>query len=240
MLWDNKSASIQDQSQAGQPGYDRNGFRTELIGTSRHMGAEFELGYSLNKLLPIKGFGLRGSLTFMDNTWQKVLESVLTDPVTGKRRAFNTGALNSDGNVDTLYFDQLEGKPVASGPQLMTSLSLTYDHQGFFGSVDMSMFAKDYILDGGSYMAVKGDFVGVDYKSRQLFQSEFSDQLPSRFLFDANLGYNFDFGKKLPLRGTIVFQVLNIFDTDYLASADRFGVIPGMKRSFRANVSLGW
>ncbi len=240
MLWDNKAASIQDQSMAGQPGYDRNGFRTELIGTSKHMGLEFEIGYSLNKLLPVKGFGVRGSLTFMDNTWQTVLSSVLTDPISGKRRPFNTSALDQNGNVDTLFFDELEGTPVASGPQFMSSLSLTYDHQGFFGSVDMSFFAKDYILDGGSYMAVKGDWVGTDYKNRELFQSEFDDQLPTRFLFDANFGYNFNFGKKLPLKGTVVFQVLNIFDTEYFSSADRYGVIPGMKRSFRANISLGW
>ena len=240
MLWDNKSASIQDQSMAGQPGYDRNGFRTELIGTSKHMGLEFELGYSLNKLLPVKGFGVRGSLTLMDNKWQSVLSSVLTDPISGKRRAFNTGALDPNGNVDTLFFDELEGTPVASGPQFMSSLSLTYDHEGFFGSIDMSFFAKDYILDGASYMAVKGDWAGTDYKGRELFMNEYDNQLPTRMLFDANLGYNFNFGKKLPLRGTVVFQVLNIFDKEYFAAADRFGVIPGMKRSFRANVSLGW
>jgi len=240
MLWDNKAASIQDQSMAGQPGYDRNGFRTELIGTSRHMGAEFEIGYSLNKLLPVKGFGVRGSMTLMDNKWETVLDAVKIDPITGQRRVFNTSALDENGNKKPLYFDELEGTPVASGPQLMSSLSLTYDHQGFFGSVDMSYFAKDYILDGGSFMATSGDWVGYDGSGNPIFMSEFDDRLPTRFLFDANLGYNFNFGKKLPLKGTVVFQVLNIFDTEYFSSADRYGVIPGMKRSFRANISLGW
>lgn len=240
MLWDNKSASIQDQSQAGQPGYDRNGFRTELIGTSRHMGVELELGYSLNKLLPVKGFGLKGSITLMDNKWQSVLESVLTDPITHQRRIFNTSALDANGNVVPLYFDQLEGTPVASGPQLMSSLSVTYDKYNFFGSIDASYFAKDYILDGGSYMGTKGDFVGVDSRGRELFRTDFENQLPVRILFDVNAGYNFNFGKQLPLRGTITGQILNILDTDYLASADRFGVIPGMKRAFRLNLSLGF
>lgn len=240
MVWDNKSASIQDQSMAGQPGYDRNGFRTELVGTSRHMGLEFELGYSLDKLLPVKGFGVKGTVTYMDNKWLTVLDNVKTDPITGKRRPFNTGALNADGNVDTLYFDQLEGKPVASGPQFMSSLSLTYDREGLFGSIDMSVFGKDYLLDGGSYMATDGIYVGTDSKGRDLFQNQFADKLPNRILFDLNAGYNFFFGKKVPLKGTITGQILNLFDTEYLASADRSGVIPGMKRAYRLTLSLGF
>jgi outer membrane receptor protein involved in Fe transport len=239
MLWDNKSASIQDQSQAGQPGYDRNGFRTELVGTSRHMGGEFEFGLSLNNFIKPQGFGFRGSFTLMENTWQSVLDNVKTDPVTGKRRPFNASALDMNGNRDTLYFDELEGTYVASGPQLMTSLSLTYQNYGFFGSFDMSFFAKDILLDGGTYTGIDGQYVGTDYKGRELFQTEFSDELPSRFLFDFNAGYNFSIGQKMPVRGTISLQVLNIFDSDYLASADRFGVIPGMKRAFRMNLGIG-
>lgn len=240
MLWDNKAASIQDQSQAGQPGYDRNGFRTELVGSSRHMGGELELGASLDKLVPVKGFGLRGSFTLMENTWQSILDAVKTDPVTGKRRAFNSGALDMNGNIDTLFFDELEGTYVASGPQLMSSLSLTYDNKGFFGSFDMSFFAKDILLDGGSYTAVKGQWLaGLDSKGRELFQSEYDKELPSRFIFDLNAGYSFQIGKKLPIKSTITLQVLNLFDTDYLASADRFGVFPGVKRTYRANISIG-
>lgn len=239
MLWDNKAASIQDQSQAGQPGYDRNGFRTELIGTSRHMGAEFELGASLNKLLPVKGFGLRGSFTLMDNKWQTVLDAVKTDPITNARRVFNTSSLDENGNVKPLYFDELEGTPVASGPQLMATLSLTYDYNNFFGSIDGSFFAKDYLLDGGSYMATSGDFIGKTTSGKELFRSSFDNQLPTRFLLDGNLGFNFTTSNS-PIKGTIVLQVLNIFDTDYLSSADRFGVIPGMKRTYRANLSIGF
>jgi outer membrane receptor protein involved in Fe transport len=145
-----------------------------------------------------------------------------------------------DGNVDTLYFDQLEGKPVASGPQFISSLSLTYDNQGFFSSLDMSAYAKDYLLDGGTFMATDGSYTGTDSKGRDLFQSQFSDKLPTRFLFDFNAGYNFNFGKKVPLKGTLTGQILNIFDTEYLAAADRSGVIPGMKRAFRLNLSIGF
>ena len=51
MLWKNKSARIQDLSQAGQPGYDRNGFRSELVGASEHRGIEFEFTASLDKVI---------------------------------------------------------------------------------------------------------------------------------------------------------------------------------------------
>ncbi len=139
-----------------------------------------------------------------------------------------------------LYFDQLEGTPVASGPQMMTTASLVYDRYNFFGSFDMSFFAKDYLLDGGTYMATQSIYQGLDSKGRELWQSSYDNQLPTRVVFDFNAGYNFNFGKQIPLKGTISAQVLNIFNSDFFASADRFGVIPGVKRSYRANVSLGW
>jgi outer membrane receptor protein involved in Fe transport len=103
----------------------------------------------------------------------------------------------------------------------------------------MSFFAKDILLDGGTYTGIDGEFVGTDSKNRELFRTEFSDELPSRFLFDFNAGYNFSIGKQMPVRGTISLQVLNLFDIDYLASADRYGVIPGMKRAFRMNLAIG-
>jgi outer membrane receptor protein involved in Fe transport len=238
MLWDNKSSYITDVSMAGQPGYDRNGNRSELIGTSQHMGIEFETGVSLDKVIPVKGFGVRGSLTYMDNTWKKILDNVKINP-DGSRRAFLTTAINSEGNTYTLYFDELEGKPVASGPQFMSSLSLTYDNKGFFSSLDFSFFARDYLLDGGTFAAVDGSYIGT-VNGKDLFKSIYKDQLPSRGIFDFNTGYNFNLGKKLPLKGTITLQVLNIFDTEYFSAADRSGVIPGVKRSYRANISLGW
>ncbi len=51
--------------------------------------------------------------------------------------------------------------------------------------------------------------------------------------------HTFEIGKKMPVKSTITFQVLNLFDTDYLAAADRFGVFPGIKRTYRANLSIG-
>jgi len=237
MLWDNKSARISDISQAGQPGYDRNGFRSELIGTSEHKGIELELGLSLDKWLPVKGFGLRSAFTYMDNVWKTVLDNVKTD-LNGNRRAFNTSALDANGKSYTLYFDELEGTPVASGPQLMTSASLFYDNQGFFGSIDVNFFGRDIMLDGGTYQPVKSEFLNTSATNKEVYRTEYDTELPTRFIFDFNAGYNFRWEKYL--QGTISFQVLNLFDTEYFASSDRYGLIPGLLRTFRVNLSLGY
>lgn len=237
MLWDNKSARIRDVSLAGTPGYDRDGYRSELIGTSEHKGLEFELGISLDKWLPVKGFGLRGALTFMDNVWKEVLESVKKD-VNGNRRVFNTSALDANGKSYSLYFDELDGKPVSSGPQFMTSGSLVYDYKGFFGSFDVSFFGKDVIFDGGTYQPINSEFYGYSASNKELYKTEYSDELPTRAIFDFSAGYNFKFEKYL--QGTLSFQILNIFDTEYYASSDRYGVIPGLLRTFRVNLSLGY
>ena len=52
---------------------------------------------------------------FDRNDRAKVLDEVKTNPG-GTRRAFDTGALNSAGAVDTLFFDQLQDKVNASTP----------------------------------------------------------------------------------------------------------------------------
>jgi outer membrane receptor protein involved in Fe transport len=236
MLWQNKSTRIQDITQIGQPGYDRNGFRTELVGTSEHRGVEFEFSSKLDKLMPIKGLGLKGSLTFMDNKWKDVLSSVLTDPITGKRRAFNVGALNKDGNVDTLFFDQLPGTHVASGPQLMMSLGVNYLYKKFFAGIDMNYYGRDYLLDGDTYLATGGDYVGTA-NGKDLFRSTYDNKLPDRVIFDGYIGYNYQLTKWF--RGAVSIQVLNLADKQYFSSSDRFGVIPGLRRSFRFNISEG-
>ncbi len=234
MNWDNKSARIQDITKAGQPGYDRNGFRSELVGTSEHKGIEFEAGLSFDKWLPVKGFALRTSFTYMDNKWSKVLDAVKY--INNVRNPFNTSALDADGKTYTLYFDELEGKPVASGPQLITTATLSYENYGFFGSIDMNYFGRDYLLDGGTFLGTEAEFIGV-VNNKELYKTVYSDQLPTRFLFDVTAGYNFEFQKLI--RGTLTLQLFNVFDKEYFSSSDRFGVIPGMGRTFRANLSIG-
>jgi len=173
----------------------------------------------------------------MENKWTDVLPEVATDPATGKRRSFNTGALNSDGNVDTLYFDELVGTPVASGPQFIFSLGAKFEKKGFFVGLDVNYYAKDYLLDGGTYLATDGSLVGTNDFGRDVFDLTFGDVLPKRAILDGQIGYNFKFLKTL--KGLASIQVLNILDNEYLAAADRFGIIPGMLRTFRFNLSLG-
>lgn len=238
MLWKNKSSRIQDISKAGEPGYDRNGFRSELVGTSEHKGIELEFNASLDRLFKkVKGFAVKGSVTFMDNKWQDVLSSVLTDPITGKRRAFNTSALNQDGNVDTLFFDELKGTHVASGPQLMISGGLSYNYKGFFIGTDVNFYGRNYLLDGDTYLGVEGEYIGQNSAGKDLFKTTYDNQLPTAVLLDAYAGYNYNLSKWF--KGQVSVQVLNIADKEWYAGADRFGIIPGMKRTFRVNLSAG-
>jgi outer membrane receptor protein involved in Fe transport len=240
MLWDNKSARIQDITKAGEPGYDRNGFRSELVGKSSHMGIEFEFSSKLDKFLPLKGLGLKGSTTFMDNKWTKILDAVKYSDSSGVqvKRAFNTTAYDENGNPYIQYFTDLENKHVASGPQMLFNLGLNYDRKGLFAGVDMNYFAKFFLLDGETYLPVKSEFVGLTNAGKEIWNSEYGNKMPAKFTFDAYAGYDFKFKKFL--NGTISVQVLNIADTDYFSASDRFGLIPGAKRTYRFNISLGY
>jgi outer membrane receptor protein involved in Fe transport len=236
-LWQNKSTRLQDHSKSGQPGYDYQGFRTELIGTSQHMGIEFAGKVSLNEL--VRGLELNLSLTAMDNTWKEILDEVKYgyDNKGNKiRRAYNASALNANGVVDTLFFDKLENTKVASGPQTMMMAGFLYNLKDFYFTLNMNYFASDYMFDGGTYMAVDGELYKND-DGQDCFKSTYDNQLPSRALFDFSAGYRFNFSG---IRGNASFQILNIFNTEYLASSDAYGVIPGMLRAFRFNVSIGF
>jgi outer membrane receptor protein involved in Fe transport len=234
MKWDNKAARIQDISKAGQPGYDRNGYRSELVGTSDHKGIEAEVALDLGELFGARGLLLTGAFTWMENKWTEVLPGVLTDPNTGARRAFNTSALNAAGAVDTLFFDELTGTPVASGPQTMLSVGLSYDNGSSFAGCTINYFARQLLLDGGSYMAVDGGFA-FDGANR-LFVPIFDRSLPNRAVVNANCGTRFDlFG----LKAAASVQILNVLNTEYLEDVDRFGVLPGLSRAVRLNLMAG-
>jgi outer membrane receptor protein involved in Fe transport len=235
MTWENKSASVLDFSKAGQPGYDRNGYHYDLVGTSRHEGIEGEVSITLDNLLPTKGLELTGSVSAMDNKWKDVLDQVKTDPNTGARRAFNTGALDATGKRDTLFFDELAGTPVASGPQMMFSVGLNYRSDRFFCGIALNYAARNIPLDGGSFMAVDGDF-GTINSGRKLFTPKFAYKLPSYYVVNLNLGTSFNIAG---LSATASVQVLNLLDKEFLADADRNGVYPGIGRSFRFNLSTG-
>ena len=267
IIWDNKSTYLVDPSKAGQPGYDRNGGRTELIGQSTHRGIEVELNANVYSIIPIRGLTFRGSMSLMDNKWTDVLDEVrLVAPIsrTGlyedknlnglldagedknnnglldeDRRIFNSGSsvLDFDGNRDAVYFDELKDSPVAGQPQTALMAGLEYHHpSGFFGTFTMFYYDRDYTVDGGSYRPVDGVWVAPGIDPDDFVVTEYGDQNPSRTVFNAAAGYRFDFyGLRMNLTG----QVVNLFDKDYFTSADAYGFIPGPKRTFRLNLSVG-
>jgi outer membrane receptor protein involved in Fe transport len=264
ITWDNKSNYLIDPSKAGQPGYDRNGGRTELIGQSTHKGIEVAMNANVYNIIPIRGLTFRSSLTLMDNKWTDILDEVrLVSPIsrTGRfedknlnglldpgedtngngvldedRRIYNSGSsvLDYEGNRDAVYFDELKDTHVSGQPQTAVMMGLEYHHRsGFFGTFTMFYYDRDYTVDGGSYRPVDGYWISpVDF-----IITEYSDQNPSRTTFDAAAGYRFDFyNMKMNLTG----QIVNLFDKDYFASADAYGFIPGPKRTFRVNLSVGY
>ena len=234
MTWANKSARITDLSKAGDPGYDRNGNRSELVGKSIHQGIEAEVTVTLDHYLPVKGLEVSGRFTIMDNRWKDVLDKVMRNE-NGSRRAFNASALNAQGRVDTLFFDELKDTPVASGPQTMISIGLNYRTQSFFMGFNVNHFARLVALDGGSYMAVDGGWAFVN--GARVFDAKYDTKLPSYTTVNLNLGTHFNV---LGLQTTASVQVLNALDNEFFADADRSGVIPGIGRAIRFNLSTGF
>ncbi len=234
-LWKNKASRIRDPSKAGMPGYDYQGYRSDLVGTSKHQGLEFAGKILLDEVLPFKGLELNLSLTMMDNIWTEVLDKAKFDE-NGARRVYNANALNAQGLRDTLFFDELKDKHVASGPQTMFMAGLTYNLDDFYVTLSMNYFAKDYLLEGDAYMAVDGELY-KDATGKEFFKSTYDNQLPTRALVDLGAGYRFKFAG---LTGNASLQVLNIFDKEYFGSSDSYGVIPGMLRTFRFNLNVGF
>lgn len=263
IVWDNKSNYLVDPSKAGEPGYDRNGGRTELVGQSTHRGIEVQLNARVYNIIPIRGLTFRGSMTLMDNKWTKVLDQVklvaptertglyedrnlngILDPGEDKnnngvldedRRIYNSGSsvLDFEGNRDAVYFVELKNSHISGQPQSALMTGLEYTHpSGFFGTFTMFYYDRDYTVDGDSYRPVDGYWISPT----DFVVTEYSNRNPSRTVFNAAAGYKFGFyGLRLNLTG----QVINLFDKDYFASADAFGFIPGPKRTFRVNLSLG-
>ncbi len=230
MTWDNKSARIQDISQAGQPGFDRNGFRTILVGKSSNKGIEFEANARLE--IPLGRLEMRGSATLSENKWTDVLEEVKRDPSTGVRQIFNAGGRNAAGTIDTVFIDELVGTRVGGPPQTMFSLGLTYKVGDLFVGVDGNHYASHYGLDGDTYARVDGSWDAA----KTVFTYIVDQKLADRWVWDAQAGYRYSF---MGMRGIVSAQILNIFDTKFLADIDNFGVIPGNLRSYRFNVNIG-
>jgi hypothetical protein len=201
------------------------------------MGLEVEGSVNLGKVftdLPLEGLTLTATGSFMDNEWTKVLDEVkTTTDAQGNevKTPFNASAVNGNGQSYVLYFEDLEGTPVASGPQTMLSFSLQYDQGMFFAGLGTMFFAKQFALDGGTYLATDGSFT-----TPTTYTSVYRNRLPERWVWNLSVGTRLNFGM---LKGAASIQVLNLFDNEFIEDADRFGVIPGLGRAVRFNVSLG-
>jgi outer membrane receptor protein involved in Fe transport len=234
MTWENKTATITDVSKAGEPGYDRNGVRYELIGESKNQGIELEASAKLDNLIGYRGFTISGSFSAMDNKWTKVLDQVKRNP-NGTRRAFDPAALNADGKVDTLFFDQLEGKVNASTPFTTLNYGLAYESDTWFASLTGNTFFNYYALDGGTYVVVDGT-LDTSGPIAKLTNLTLSNKLPSATTFDLAVGVNLTFA---PTRVRVTAQLINVLDKNYLITANRSGVLPGATRGFMVNLAVG-
>ena len=227
ITWENRARYYRDPSKAGQPGYDRNGGRTDLVGSSRNRGVEFEgglkfgaffkgvLGTSLGLL---DNLSLNFSFTYFDHVWTKIADEV-KDLYFGKN--YQTG--------EVLYFKDLKGKHVRSGPQTMVFFNIRYTYSRFIFDIDIYHHARDYAQDGELPVKIKeGDPSTTD-------DDEWSVTLPSRTIVDVSAAVNFRFGF---LKGMFSVQVNNLFDVKHFVSADRYGLIPGPTRVIRANLNL--
>jgi len=231
MTWDNKSARIADQSQAGQPGYDRNGNKTILVGTADYQGVEFEISSKLGVFAEVlTGLEVRGSATISSNKWTSILNEAKI--LGGKRAVFNSGGRNALGNTDTLFVDELKDTHVGGPPQTMGSVGFTYRWSDFFVGLDANYYDDHYGLDGDTYIRVDGTW----NPAKTTFTYEVDQKLPSRTVLDVQAGYKFGYAG---INGMISGQILNLFDKEYLADVDNFGVIPGGLRSYRLNIGIG-
>jgi len=233
MSWENKTALITDVSKSGQPGYDRNGNRYELVGSSRNQGIEFEARYKLDEILNMEGFTVSGSFTAMDNIWTEVLDEVKIDKNTGKRRAFDTGSLTAAGTVDTLFFDELNNTVNASTPFTTISYGLTYSNDDWFATVTGLTTMNHYALDGGTYIAIDGSF---DNSAVKKFTATYDNKLPSATIIDLQAGMFYNFNE---IKCRLSAQIANVFNSEFLVQANRSGVLPGVSRSFRVNLAVG-
>jgi len=231
MKWDNKSTVIEDPSKAGLPGYSRTGERTELMGSSLHRGMEVEMTVGPY----LDGASFRASLTTMQNEWSEILDEVMWETDAEGNRT-----TDDDGNWiprvfgenaetgEPLYFKDLEGTHVASGPQSMLSLGVAYERPQYFGGLDFNFYSRYYALDGDLPVKISSREYGE--WERDIWRTKFRPF----WLVNLRAGYN------LPLdwvNATLHMQVYNLFDKEYLVDADSYGVIPGGLRTIRLSLA---
>jgi outer membrane receptor protein involved in Fe transport len=271
MTWENKTATITDQSKMGFPGYDRNGNKWDLVGSSRNQGIEFQASLKLDNFLPIKGFTFNASLALMDNKWTKVLDAVKIDAskgllqedanlngkwdagedlpggVTGKldenRRVFDSGALKLTKSTftgadtaitDAIYYSELENTVNASTPFTNITYGIMYETNTWFAGVSAMTSLDFYALDGGSFIPVDGYY--TEETVPRFIVTKWDNKLPASTVIDLQAGYKLEL---LPVHIRITGQIMNLLDTEFLVSANRSGVLPGISRAYRLNIAVG-
>jgi outer membrane receptor protein involved in Fe transport len=269
MSWENKTASITDVSKAGLPGYDRNGNRYELIGSSQNQGIEFQASIKLDNILPIKGFTLNASLALMDNKWTKVLDAVKVDLTKGalqedtnlngkldagedqngnnkldeNRRVFDNGALSMSktaADADTAITNYLYYSELENSVNASTPFTnITY---GITYENDTWFAGISAMTSLDFYALDGGSYIPVDgYFNMNTVIPKFIVTKWDNKL-PASTVVDLQAGFKMdvnPVHVKVTGQVFNVFDTDYLVNANRSGVLPGVSRSFRLNVAVG-
>ena len=68
------------------------------------------------------------------------------------------------------------------------------------------------------------------------FTSKYDKKLPNSTVVDLQVGTYLRFD---PMKVRVTAQVMNVLGTEYLVSANRSGVLPGMLRSYRLNLGVG-
>jgi len=111
---------------------------------------------------------------------------------------------------------------------------LTYETESWFAGISATTMMDFYALDGATFIPTDGymDNSGATPKfSRRLPRTNYPTarfsicrQVQSEVRSDQDPCYS---------------SVLNVFDTEFLVSANRFRVLPGITRSFRLNVGVG-
>jgi hypothetical protein len=118
----------------------------------------------------------------------------------------------------------------------MLYFALSYRSEGFFVGMNVNYAANNFPLDGGTYMAVDGSVYYDTWNSKYKFAAMYDNKLPAYAVASGYVGRQFMMG---PINTTVSLQVLNLTDNYFLADADRNGVVPGLTRSMRFNLSLG-
>jgi len=112
---------------------------------------------------------------------------------------------------------------------------LTYETESWFAGISATTMMDFYALDGATFIPTDG-YMDNSGATPKFVATAASNKLPNSTVFDLQAGLNLKFD---PIKIRVTAQVLNVLDTEFLVSANRSGVLPGITRSYRLNVGVG-